>query len=76
MEYDEHFIEQYDEYLNTSLIFVSFSRLRLMPLNNPILRLVCSPLSVQHSLSNYNGSWNQTQRHTFKRFLKRSKTPI
>jgi len=74
-EYD-HFVEQYDEYLNTSLIFVSSSHLRLMPLNNPIARLVFFPLSVQHSSSNYSGSWNQTKRHTSKRFSKRFKTPI
>jgi len=70
-EYDQHFVKQYDEYLNTSLIFVSStSRPKQLQPSNPVVRPVCFPPFVRHSLSNSRRSWIRTQQRISKRFSK------
>ena len=49
-DFDRDYAKKYDEDLNTSLIFVSrpTSTLHMTPISG-VYRLVCSPLSAQHS---------------------------
>jgi len=71
VEHDQHFVKQYDEYLNTSLIFVSSTCPKQLQPSNPVVRPVCFPLSVRHSSSNSRRSWIRTQQRISKRFFKR-----